>query len=54
VREALAIVNHEVSGNEPASWERSNAAHARLVATDDIKEGIAAFFDRRPPQWTAR
>jgi enoyl-CoA hydratase/carnithine racemase len=54
VREALAIVNREVAGDEPASWERSNAAHARLVATDDIKEGIAAFFDRRPPQWTAR
>jgi enoyl-CoA hydratase len=54
VREALAIVNREVAGDETASWERSNAAHARLVATDDIKEGIAAFFERRSPQWTAR
>jgi enoyl-CoA hydratase len=52
VREALAIVNHEVAGDETASWERSDAAHRRLVATHDVKEGVAAFFERRPPWWT--
>jgi enoyl-CoA hydratase/carnithine racemase len=54
VREALAIVNQEVTGDETASWERSDAAHNRLIATEDVREGIAAFFDRRSPQWAGR
>jgi enoyl-CoA hydratase len=54
VREALAIVNPEISGNEEPSWERSDAAHARLVASDDVREGINAFFGRRPPRWQGR
>jgi len=52
VQEALGIVNHEVAGDETGSWERSDAAHGRLLVTEDIKEGIAAFFERRPPQWS--
>jgi enoyl-CoA hydratase len=54
VREALAIVNQEVTGDETVSWERSDAAHSRLIATEDVREGIAAFFDRRSPQWAGR
>jgi enoyl-CoA hydratase len=54
VREVLGLVNREVAGDETASWERSDAAHGRLVATEDVKEGIEAFFARRPPQWSGR
>jgi enoyl-CoA hydratase len=52
VREALSIVNYEVNGDESESWERSHAAHSRLLATEDVKEGIGAFFERRPPEWS--
>lgn len=54
VREALAIVNHEVSGDEEPIWERSHAAHARLLASEDVREGITAFFERRAPTWRGR
>ena len=54
VRESLGIVNTEVNGDETASWERSDAAHARLIATDDMREGVTAFFERRPPEWRNR
>lgn len=54
VREALAIVNGEVSGDEAPAWERSHAAHARLLQSDDVREGISAFFERRPPVWRGR
>lgn len=54
VREALAIVNAEISGDEEPSWERSDAAHARLVASEDVREGIEAFFGRRAPHWQGR
>jgi enoyl-CoA hydratase len=53
VREALAIFEHEVRGDETEMWDISDAAHARLVQTHDISEGISAFFERRPPNWTA-
>jgi enoyl-CoA hydratase len=52
VRESLSVVNHEINGDEAAAWERSDAAHTRLLGTDDVKEGIAAFFERRPAHWT--
>jgi enoyl-CoA hydratase/carnithine racemase len=56
VRESLAIVNAEINGDETDAWERSHAAHARLLQTDDLREGIAAFFarPRRDPQWQAK
>jgi enoyl-CoA hydratase len=54
VREALAIVNAEIDGNEDSSWLRSDAAHARLLASEDLREGIEAFFARRAPRWQAR
>jgi enoyl-CoA hydratase/carnithine racemase len=54
VREALSLVNHEIAGDEEPIWERSHAAHARLLASDDVREGITAFFERRTPTWRGR
>jgi enoyl-CoA hydratase/carnithine racemase len=31
-----------------------NALFGKVVALDDSKEGIGAFFERRAPQWTGR
>jgi Enoyl-CoA hydratase/carnithine racemase len=52
VREAMCIFNREVNGDETPSWEHSDAAHARLLQTNDVVEGIGAFFERRTPNWT--
>ncbi|MGB1139453.1 MAG: enoyl-CoA hydratase-related protein, partial [Halioglobus sp.] len=38
VREALQIVNRECNGDETALWELSDAAHERLLQTEDVKE----------------
>ncbi len=54
VREALDLINHDVLGEDADAWARSDAAHARLLETADVSEGIAAFFAKRPPQWTGR
>lgn len=54
IRESLALVNDAVSGDEAPLWERSHAAHRRLVGTDDVREGIDAFFGRRTPVWRGR
>ncbi|WP_280463285.1 enoyl-CoA hydratase-related protein [Nocardia carnea] len=52
VREALAIVNQEIHGDETAAWARSNAAHQRLLTSRDVSDGVGAFFEKRPPRWT--
>jgi enoyl-CoA hydratase len=52
VRESLSVVNDEINGDEAETWVRSDAAHARLLGTNDVTEGIGAFFERRPPHWT--
>jgi enoyl-CoA hydratase len=48
----LAIANTGINGDESSSWERSHAAHERLLKTEDVKEGIGAFFEKRPPHWS--
>ena len=54
VREALAVANREIHGDETEDWANSHAAHERLLATEDLVEGVGAFFERRDPQWRAR
>jgi enoyl-CoA hydratase/carnithine racemase len=34
--------------------ERETAAHRRLMATEDAREGVRAYLERRPPSWTGR
>ncbi len=54
VREAMGIVNHGVLDSDEDDWARSDAAHGRLLTTADVKEGLSAFFEKRPPQWKGR
>ena len=54
VRESLALVNDVIAGDETEWWERSDAAHERLLQTDDVREGLTAFFEKRPPVWRGR
>jgi enoyl-CoA hydratase/carnithine racemase len=39
---------------DTAGWEATARGVERVMASDDMKEGVAAFFEKRPPRWTGR
>lgn len=39
---------------EREDWEANAREVAHVLASDDVAEGAAAFFERRPPRWTGR
>lgn len=51
VRSALAVSQAAIHGDESALWVLSDSHHAALSASQDVREGVAAFFARRPAQW---
>lgn len=54
VRESLALAQREINGDETGDWAASHAALDRLLVTEDLAEGVQAFFDRRDPVWRGR
>lgn len=54
VWESRKIVLAAETEDDDALWRRSTDAFDRVLASDDAREGLAAFIEKRPPNWSGR
>ncbi|RJQ71570.1 enoyl-CoA hydratase [Pseudonocardiaceae bacterium YIM PH 21723] len=54
VQESLVALERVHSADDDHAWEVTEEAIANTFGSDDLGEGIQAFFERREPRWTGR
>ena len=52
VRASRRIVLEGTHADDEVGWRLSGEALTELTATNDFKEGLTAFIEKRPPAWT--
>jgi len=54
VRETMTFLTRLSTAYEQHGWELTELAEQVIYTSDDTREGVTAFFEKRPPQWTGR
>jgi enoyl-CoA hydratase len=52
VQACLRAIDDVLGGAD--GWAATDRAREALTGTADVREGVQAFFERRPPRWTGR
>ena len=54
VRETLRVINESIEAGDALAWKLSEEAAEAIKKAEDTREGVAAFFEKRPPRWKGR
>jgi enoyl-CoA hydratase len=54
VQSCLAAVNDIVAAGDELGWQQTQQALAAAIGSQDSREGVRAFLEKRPPVWTGR
>jgi enoyl-CoA hydratase/carnithine racemase len=53
-RASLAALERTITERDDVGWDATADAQKAITESDDIREGLHAFFEKREPQWTGR
>ncbi len=54
VRASRRVVLAAATEDENTGWRLSGEAMAEAMASEDMKEGLTAFIEKRPPNWAGK
>jgi enoyl-CoA hydratase len=54
VRASRRVILAAMTEDENTGWRLSGEAMAEAMASEDMKEGLTAFIEKRPPNWAGR